>query len=471
MKICKFCGNKMEDNDNYCENCGARYTENDDADGSIRDEQTAQGSEGGTNAEKQNEDNAGDNGSGGITNNGSAPGNKQKERTVPKKEKGLRSLNKKALGVIAGAAAVIVILVIFVATRRPTIDLNDYAEFNVSGYDGYGSILANVDYEQMLEDHADIFSDTDADEDELESLGDTLLAYDDAVNAISITVAGDSSDLSNGDTVTCTWDIPESVQNEFEDTYHCRLRYSDIEYEVTGLEEIEEVDPFDEAYFSIEYSGMGPNGRATATNSEYNDISYEISPQSGLSNGDTITITATMTKEENVTGFTLSKTSADFTVDGLDSYVSDLSEIPDDYLAQMEAQSQDEMTSEVSSDWDNPEWYQSMEYIGSYLAVQKPDTTLFFSDENTVYMIYKVTADSPQGDITYYTYAVYGDVVIYADGTCYTDLARVDMPNRYEGSFDIGDYEYVGFQTLDELYNQVIAPLLDKYTVTDNIED
>ena len=190
-----------------------------------------------------------------------------------------------------------------------------------------------------------------------------------------------------------------------------------------------------------------------------------------MSNGDTITIAATVTKEENVTGFTLSKTSADFTVDGLDSYVSDLSEIPDDYLAQMEAQSQDEMTSEVSSDWDNPEWYQSMEYIGSYLAVQKPDTTLFFSDENTVYMIYKVTADSPQGDITYYTYAAYGDVIIYADGTCYTDLARVDMPNRYEGSFDIGDYEYVGFQTLDELYNQVIAPLLDKYTVTDNIED
>lgn len=466
----------MDDNDNYCENCGARYVEDKEEAGDAREADLAQGSDGNAAPELQSEGAAPAN-SHGAGYSGSGNGGRKQPDRLEEIKKRVREGNaklpfsKKAIGSIAGAAAVVIVLVLIAVTRRPTIELDDYAEFHVSGYDGYGSIMVSADLEQMIEDHADIFSDADPEDDDWGSLGDTLWAYEDANNAISLTVDGNASDLSNGDTVTCIWDIPESAQDAFEKKYHCRLKYSDIDYEVTGLEEIEEVDPFDEAYFTIEYSGMGPEGRASVTNTEYHDISYEISPSSGLSNGDTVTITATMTEEENVTGFTLSKTSADFMVEGLDSYVSDLSQIPDDYLAQMEAQSQDEMKSEVSSDWDNPEWFQSMEYIGSYLALQKPGTTLFFSDENTVYMIYKVTADSPQGTITYYTYAAYGDVVIYADGTCYTDLVRVDMPNKYEGSFEIGDYEYVGYQTLDRLYNQVLAPLLDKYTVTDNIEE
>lgn len=468
MKICKFCGNKMEDNDNYCENCGARYTENDEADGSSQDVETAQRTEGETNVEKQKEDNVSDNGSTGITNNAPAPGNKQKERTDPKKEKGIRPLNKKALGAIAGAAAVIVILVIFAVTRRPAIDLNDYAEIDVSGYDGYGSILTNVDYEQMLEDHADIFSDTDSEADELESLGNTLLAYDDAVNAIALTVEVDSSNLFNGDTVTCTWDIPESAQNEFEDTYHCRLRYSDIEYEVTGLEEIEAIDPFGDS-FEITYSGISPFGEVSVSNGDYPAIRYEVSKSSGLVNGDVITVTAVLDNDENVVGYALEETSKDFTVEGLDAYVTDLSQIPDDYLSQMQSQAQDDLNS-LFVGYDEDEQLVAMDYLGSYLLVHKGELGLL-DHANELYLVYQVTADCPDGSITYYYYTSFNDIQIYSDGTCYTDLTDYDTPSRYGNNVTIGHYYYTGYSNLDELYNQVIAPEINDYTVTDNLQD
>ena len=58
-------------------------------------------------------------------------------------------------------------------------------------------------------------------------------------------------------------------------------------------------------------------------------------------------------------------------MEGLEQYVDSLEQIPDDYLELMESQANDAMQSAVAEDWDTPDDYKGMEYIGSYLAVVK----------------------------------------------------------------------------------------------------
>lgn len=417
---CKNCGNVLSENEQFCPNCG---TENSEYKGT----------------------------------NDKSP------------KKGKFALPKKMLFILGAIAAVVIIAIILILSRRPSINLDDYVEITANGYEGYGMANYDFDIDQMIEDNTDVFDISDLDSDDLEIMSSALQVYDDIDNLVSGSL-DKSSELSNGDTVIYTWKISESSQSDFEKNYKCRLKYSNITYKVSGLEKIAEVDPFDEKSLSITYEGEAPNGYIYISNSEYMQIKYEASKTSELSNGDVITITASLTDSEDVTGFTLSRTSAEFTVEGLDSYVSDISQIPEDYLSQMEAQVQDALTSQVADEWENPDWYKSMEYVGSYLLVSKGEPA-FFSSTNTLYMIFKITSDSPDGIITYYSYGSFDNIMVYSDGTCYTDLSRCNIPNNFIGAFTVGDYEFTGFETLDMFYNQIIASDLQDYTVTDNISE
>lgn len=420
---CKNCGNILSQNEQFCPNCGAE------------------------NPEYKN----------------------VKDTNDKSQKKGKFALPKKTLFIFGAIAVVVIIAIILILSRRPSINLDDYVEITASGYEGYGTANYDFDIDQMIEDNTDVFDVSGLDSDDLETMSSSLRVYDDIDDLVSGSL-DKSSELSNGDTVTYTWEISKSSQSDFEKRYKCSLKYSNITYKVSGLEKIAEVDPFDEHSFSITYEGEAPNGYLTITNQEYPQIKYEVSKTSELSNGDVITVTASLTDSEDVTGFTLSRTSAEFTVEGLDSYISDISQIPEDYLSQMETQAQDALTSQVADEWENPDWYKSMEYVGSYLLVAKGEPD-FFSSTNTLYMIFKITSDSPNGIITYYSYGSFDNIMVYSDGTCYTDLSRCAIPNNFIGAFTVGDYEFTGFETLDMFYNQIIAPELGDYTVTDNISE
>lgn len=451
--ICKKCGNVIDDDAKFCTNCGAAVDaqdvnpagDNPDA-GAVKEDGTgAQDKENIVREEDKPEVN-------GKSGKNSGP---------------LHKIPLKFVGI--GAAVIVVICIAAFVLRKPTIELNDYVEITVNGFDGYGEAAKSFDDEKMIEDNADTF-DYDKDADDVEAVASEIMLYEDADSIFSGTF-DKASELSNGDKITFTWDIDKDTVSAFEDKYHCNLKYSDISYEVSGLEEIKEVDPFEENSFKMVYDGIAPDVIATAKNDAYPTIKYELSKETDISNGDVITVTASTTAEPSVEGFILSETSKDITVEGLDSYVNDISQIPEDYISQMESQAQDEMTSYVADRWNNPEWYQSMSYIGSYLAVEKPGTTGFFHTANSLYMVFEVSADSEEGPIKYYTYFAFDDLILHGDGSCSTDLTNCDMPNRYDGSFDVGDYEYVGFESLDDLYNLVIAANLSDYTVTDNMPE
>ena len=462
MGVCKNCGNKLEDKDRYCKLCGAENEDYKDPEQATASESRQDSSEPNDSEYRDSEthqvetlENAGTSEKNGLN----RLLHKKVEVTIP----------RRALGIGIAVVAIIIIVALYLLIfLRPTVNLDDYLEIKSSGYIGYGTVSASIDVDALIEENYDVF-DVQTGSDDLDMIRSEVLLYENCDELDS----GDfdrSSELSNGDTVTYSWDLSEGTIEQFEDRWECRLNYNDISYEVSGLDDITEVDPFDDNYFSIRFEGEAPDAKAYAENTEYTAIQYDISSESGLSNRDVVTVTASMDGDVSTYGYTITEASKEFTVDGLDSYVTDLSQIPEDYLATMESQAQDEMASAVGL-WRYPEWYQSMEYVGSYLAYEKSTDHLWINGKNILFMVFQVTADSPGGTITYYTYARYDNIMLYGDGTCYTDLSSCDMADGYGEDFRVGDYEYDGFQDLDTLYNTTISQFAADYTITDNLSE
>lgn len=397
----------------------------------------------------------------------------------PGREKEGRQENRKKkviIGLGAVAAAVVVCICIF-ALRRPVINLNDYAEPNVvvNGYNGYGEISVDFDYDGMYEDTVDIVKLPDVSDDDWYVSGE--MAYSDGIYELIAGHFEPSENLSNGDEPVLIWDISPEYEEYFEDTFRCRIKYNEFTYSINGLEDIETVDPFKEGDFTLDFSGTAPDGMAMVSNNAHQEISYEVTPASGLSNGDTVTVTAELPYGIEDAGFALSETEKTFTVEGLEQYVDSLEQIPDDYLELMESQANDAMQSAVAEDWDTPDDYKGMEYIGSYLAVVKEGSS-FLNNANELCMVFRVTAGSPEGEFQYYYYTTFSDLKLNADGSCSTDLMDYDVPygsgalfsdDVRGAAFRKGGVVYVGYENLDLLYNQVIVQLVEDYTITDNL--
>lgn len=130
--------------------------------------------------------------------------------------------------------------------------------------------------------------------------------------------------LSNGDVVTVTYVITETSEaNLLEAGYAVSAK--EKEYTVSGLEALKEVSPFD--YLTVTFEGYNGDGEISAKkNSDYLDIFYycdvTISQETGLTNGDVVTITYSVTSEESITrrGYKLTETVKEYTVEGLSDY-------------------------------------------------------------------------------------------------------------------------------------------------------
>lgn len=113
------------------------------------------------------------------------------------------------------------------------------------------------------------------------------------------------------------------------------------------MKEISKFDPFDG--LEVTFSGIAPNGTANisgmSTSGPASVLRYSADRMDGLSEGDVITImisgyngedpAATCAENFGMVPSTLTK---EYTVDGLDSYVSSLADISDESLGEMQAE-------------------------------------------------------------------------------------------------------------------------------------
>jgi DNA-directed RNA polymerase, subunit RPC10 (contains C4-type Zn-finger) len=173
-------------------------------------------------------------------------------------------------------------------------------------------------------------------------------------------------------------------------------------------------DPFE--IVKVRFSGMSGDGSAEVQLSNHNAAEYtdaarfEVTPRTGLSNGDTVTV-----KAKAPAGWRFEPAEKQFTVEGLTEWVTGTGQLNGDNLAAIHANTE----RLIREDWED--------IVSSSLATDMTYTPyrmyLFISDEDTgyernvLYDTYEVKVTRKDGSVlTSYEACRYTDLKIPADG-------------------------------------------------------
>ena len=299
---CKNCGSMNADGAKFCESCGAALE-------SVNKQQSQ------SNTESK------------VSNPTGSPGS-------------LKKLPKNIIFGAAGAVAVLFIIVIvaFAMNSGKVIDLNKYISFESSGYDGYGKASISVDWDKLEKDYGKKVKYSSKGKKEYGVLTyafEPMSVLRDAVSEISL---DKSERLSNGDKVKYTWKVSDDTTKSI----NYKLKYKDGEFEIKKLNELSKFDPFEDV--NVSFSGIAPNGKAEIAYSGGGDILHEynfkLDKFDKLKNNDTVTVSLNLDEDQIASmadryGRIPEKMSQTYTVSGLETYVTQYSELPQDFIKEV----------------------------------------------------------------------------------------------------------------------------------------
>lgn len=340
-----------------------------------------------------------------------------------------KPMNKKTVILIAVIAICAVVGIVLALTHKHTIDLSEYTKVEFNGCDGYGTAYVQFDSAALLEEAAKYDkelakkSKSISDSDSLSELfGELVDSAVDTYSYLNIKTSLDKdSKLKNGDKVTVTL----KFDNEEAKKHGIKFKCEKIEKKVSGLSDCTAVNPFD--YITVKFEGMAPNATAYIEKSgeDYiSDTSFSLDKDSGISLGDTITVTIDDSQAQYLAeqyGVAYTETSKTYTCDSVSSYIGSSADITDDFLGQIQGQTKDVIEAYFAGESDQLKM-SGLGYCGYYLLVNKSNDG--YSTNNYLYIIYNATVSSKEGDFkkkTVYLPVCYTNIVKNADGSLYCD--------------------------------------------------
>ena len=421
--------------------------------------------------------------------------NNAKENTKMKKHN-----PAKVLAPIA-AAAVIAAGGWAFANRTPTIDVSKYMTLSADGYNTVGKLNISFDTEKLEKDYGKQIAtrfkkQMKNPKDDTYGLSSLTASLYDGYEAdlFAETCATGSADktknLSNGDVVTYTWD---DNSDEAEEAFGVKVKYSDITYTVSGLASVNTFDAFDGV--DVEFSGISPDGRATVnslpTAAEAQGLYYTLDENSGLSNGDTVTLTVHSNRDDfsdciDKYGAMPQATEKTFTVEGLNEYVTSADTLSDSVLVSLQNQAEDVFKSYAAQRFSNGQTFKGMTYLGNYILTPKNKDS--WGDKDRIVLAYQVTVHHDytseldttyDADDSFFWYITFNNVSKDADGNIASGLNDYDTPTtfvkidsgvqKYSFSSSTETWEYYGYASLDSLYNAAVNQYVENYNHQDNV--
>jgi hypothetical protein len=276
-----------------------------------------------------------------------------------------------------------------------------FVSVSYDGYNGNGTVNVRFNEGALAE------SVMGEEPEDWEELGEWLTTYDNLCMGIDLSVTP-RKNLSNGDTVT----VVVSVTGEAAK----KISGGEMEFQVSGLPEIETVDIFKD--IELTYEGIvGDNPYVLLNRLSDSQVlqscQFSIEPQYGIKNGDTITVTITNSDAlaEKFLCIPL-ETTKTFTVSGLDEYLTDADLLPEDQIREIIAQ-----YVPASQEEDHDFWsYSESVYYKTYFCIG--DKGAFGADFNQlrIFICYDayVNGDYRQ---TNYVPLIFRDVILTTDGT------------------------------------------------------
>ena len=388
-------------------------------------------------------------------------------------EKIMKKLNQVLLACMLG-----VVVFALSGCGSTTIDLNKYVTIEAEGYNSMGTVKCTFDDEAFAKDYdgkikANVKSSDGGTAAEIAlELGFGEEVVDVFLNYCVYYQLDKRSELSNGDVVNLKWDCEDEDAKKY---FNVQLKYSDIPYTVKGLTEVGTFDPF--AYVSVEISGASPNGTADISQNydktEMQYISVWADKSSGLSNGDKVTVTASIQGSIDSFveqfGMVPSPLSKEFTVEGLPAYVTSSSEIDESTLNAMKQQAEDICTADWSSPLDETDILNGITYVGNYFLSKKDGAR---GDENCIYLVYKIDAEYAGNSYPHYNFTKFSNIMVSEDGILAVDLNNYEIAtHRYKTGFKkyYSDIFYYGYETLEEMYEDCVLSQMNAYAFENNI--
>lgn len=369
---------------------------------------------------------------------------------------------------------VLMAMMMLTACGNKKIDAMSNVTVSFDGVDGYGIAMINGtnNWEELY------LEDIPSDKQDVSML-QALAAMEESIDF----VVEPSDNLSNGDTVTVSVKYNSDIfkQNKVS------LSAEPKTFTVEGLTEPIEVDPFEG--LDVVFTETAPYGKATINQDNCDTkglrVSYNLDKYNDLSNGDVVTVTIDVSEEDALKqGYKLLQTSAEFTVDGLVTYMKSLDQIGDKFYTEFEPYLQDEIDANFADkrSWirlmgnkisyrDNSYYYSNHRgtELLSYEAKPYMIEALFpkingQGSENILYYIYTVDmvqnlddGKNVQENVEQTLFVIFGAANIKYDPQVDNySAAMTDLSGKF--LLDVG-FDY------NSLYNEYIMAKKDKYSV------
>ncbi len=366
---------------------------------------------------------------------------------------------------LAAAAAVVLVIiavVIIASVIGKRVDLNDFYTVEFEGYDTRGRATGELDYDAFYSKYRKTLRKNNISK---STLKDEL----DDVASVEI---DKESELSNGDEVSVEWNIKE---DRFRKKLGLKSKTGIKKYTVDGLEEIDTFDAFEG--ITLEFTGMAPNGSAEITGADYEKgLEYYVENNGSFSNGDTATLTVTYgyrNEDDYIDeyGQIPKEMTKEYTVEGLDEYLSKFEDIPETLLDSMKREAEDRIVSYTTKSYDEKNKVTGLAYSGYIFLGTKPDGDYWWSSPNGVYLIYKATVTGEPGklDATTVYYPIWFSTITKTAGE-----VNYNSCDGIVGSSRIGNNGYGtnGYANPALMYADLATSKEENYTVTsgDGIE-
>ncbi len=447
MAFCGKCGAENDNNAKFCQKCGAPLVTQEAPKAAV--------------------------------NNTVADNNYAGAAAAPKSA---MKISPKLIGAICAGVVVFIAIIFAVLNSKPTINLDKYIKFEVTGYDGYGRAYVSVDWDAIEEKYAKKLEYTGAAKKQYKELLSLMTPLEAVEECVSIKL--DTTDkLSNGDEVSYTWNIDE----ELTDYVKCKVKFKDGSFKVSDLTELAKFDAF--ADLTVSFEGIAPNGNVNFTyaGKELDAYDFSADKYNELSNGDTVTISINEYEIERCAeqyGKVPEALEKEYTVEGLKSYVSKISDIDDNALSEMKSQAEDVFNAHAAKSFGEDEKLRSLTYIGDYLLTNKGNS---YGNYNYLFVVYKAQVQNTYSnnkksydkvnDI--YWYICFNNLMVDGDGKVEVDVTSYNTPsdrftvdsNVSSGWFGTKTWYYYGYENLDELYKKVVTSNLDGYNHEDNVDE
>lgn len=357
-------------------------------------------------------------------------------------KKGKAIPKKVCIGICAIILAVIFIA-IAASNRKEVINLNKYLHIGASGYDGYGTAEYSVDWDAVREKYEGKLHFTRAGKKAQEE----GLQYKDPIFYIqnNVVVSLDKRNgLSNGDAIKYSWEIGKNVSKYI----NCDLKAKDGKDKVSNLTELEKFDPFDG--LNVKFSGVSSEGipEISYDGDELDLSDFDWDNTEGLRNGDKVTVYLSNTDMEyyaDSIGKVPDKISKEYTVSGLDEYVTSYDSLTKDFLDDVKKEAEDEIYSYGARSFGQSMSMNNLEYAGYIFSTVKdnaePDSFTYYDTYseyyNSLYVIYKGDVSSLFGSFS--TTKVYYPV-LFANILKSGDSLSYDENCGIVGSTSLNDY-------------------------------